>query len=142
MKCVTLFCDGSSLGNPGFGGWCAILSYEKHEKVIRGGMEYATNNQMELMALIMGLEALREPCEVLVVCDSKYVLDGIGKWIPNWIEKKFKDVKNPDLWQRYLNASQPHKIKTQWIKGHNGHPQNTMCDAIAKEEALKFKANL
>lgn len=141
MKCVTLFCDGSSLGNPGFGGWCAILRYKDTEKILRGGAKNATNNQMELTALIMGLEALKEPCEVLVVCDSKYVLDGLSKWISNWITKNFKNVKNPDLWKRYLNAAKPHTIKIAWVKGHSGHSENERCDKIAKEEALKFKTN-
>lgn len=139
MKCVTLFCDGSSLGNPGFGGWCGILRYGNHEKILSGGAKKATNNQMELTALIVSLEALKEPCEVLVVCDSKYVLDGISKWLPNWIAKNFKNVKNPELWQRYLIAAKPHNIKVQWVKGHNGHHENERCDKIAKEEALKFK---
>ncbi|MCI5968782.1 ribonuclease HI [Helicobacter sp.] len=139
MKCVTLFCDGSSLGNPGFGGWCGILRYKEHEKILSGGAKNATNNQMELMALIASLEALKEPCEVLVVCDSKYVLDGLSKWLPNWIAKNFKNVKNPELWQRYIKAAKPHKIRVQWIKGHSGHNENERCDRIAKEEALKFK---
>ncbi len=139
MKRVTLFCDGSSLGNPGSGGWCGILRYGKYEKILRGGAKRATNNQMELTALIRSLEALKEPCEVLVVCDSKYVLEGLSKWLPNWINKDFKNVKNPELWQLYLEVSKPHKIKTEWVKGHNGHLENEICDRIAKEEALKFK---
>ncbi|MBD5165172.1 ribonuclease HI [Helicobacter sp.] len=139
MKRVTLFCDGSSLGNPGSGGWCGILRYKEHEKILRGGAKRATNNQMELTALIRGLEALKEPCEVLVVCDSKYVLEGLSKWLPNWIHKDFKNVKNPELWQLYLEVSKPHKIKTEWVKGHSGHLENEICDRIAKEEALKFK---
>ena len=139
MKCVTLFCDGSSLGKPGFGGWCGILRYKESEKVLSGGARIATNNQMELTALVMSLEALKEPCEVLVVCDSKYVLDGLSKWLPNWIAKNFKNVKNTELWQRYIKAAKPHKIKVEWVKGHSGHCENERCDKIAKEEALKFK---
>ena len=139
MKRVTLFCDGSSLGNPGSAGWCGILRYGEHEKIVRGGAQRATNNQMELTALIRGLEALKEPCEVLVVCDSKYVLEGLSKWLPNWIKKDFKNVKNPELWQLYLEVSKPHKIEVQWVRGHSGHLENEICDKIAKEEALKFK---
>ncbi|TLD88677.1 ribonuclease HI [Helicobacter sp. MIT 05-5294] len=139
MKRVTLFCDGSSLGNPGSGGWCGILRYGEHEKIVRGGAEFATNNQMELTALIRGLEALKEPCEVLVVCDSKYVLEGLNRWLPNWIQKDFKNVKNPELWRLYLEVSKPHKIQVQWVKGHSGHIENEICDRIAKEEAMKFK---
>ncbi|CAM3566341.1 MULTISPECIES: ribonuclease HI [Helicobacter] len=139
MKRVTLFCDGSSLGNPGSGGWCGILRYGEHEKILSGGTQRATNNQMELTALIRGLEALKEPCEVLVVCDSKYVLDGLSKWLPNWIRRDFKNVKNPELWRLYLKVSKPHKIEVQWVRGHSGHLENEICDKIAKEEALKFK---
>lgn len=139
MKRVTLFCDGSSLGNPGSGGWCGILRYGQHEKILSGGAKVATNNQMELTALIKGLEALKEPCEVLVVCDSKYVLEGVSKWLPNWVAKDFKNVKNPELWQYYLEVSKPHKIKVEWVKGHSGHLENERCDKIAKNEALKFK---
>lgn len=139
MKRVTLFCDGSSLGNPGSGGWCGILRYGEHEKILSGGTQRATNNQMELTALIRGLEALKEPCEVLVVCDSKYVLGGLSKWLPNWIRRDFKNVKNPELWRLYLKVSKPHKIEVQWVRGHSGHLENEICDKIAKEEALKFK---
>lgn len=139
MKRVTLFCDGSSLGNPGSGGWCGILRYGEHEKILSGGTQRATNNQMELTALIRDLEALKEPCEVLVVCDSKYVLDGLSKWLPNWIRRDFKNVKNPELWRLYLKVSKPHKIEVQWVRGHSGHLENEICDKIAKEEALKFK---
>ena len=139
MKRVTLFCDGSSLGNPGYGGWCGILRYKDKEKIIKGSAENATNNQMELSALIFSLKALKEPCEVLVISDSKYVLDGLSKWLPNWIIKNFKNVKNPELWKQYLEVSKLHKIQVAWIKGHNGHKENELCDKIAKEEALKLK---
>ncbi|MCI2236278.1 MULTISPECIES: ribonuclease HI [unclassified Helicobacter] len=139
MKRVTLFCDGSSLGNPGYGGWCGILRYKDKEKIIKGSAENATNNQMELSALIFSLKALKEPCEVLVISDSKYVLDGLSKWLPNWIIKNFKNVKNPELWKQYLEVSKLHKIQVAWVKGHNGHKENELCDKIAKEEALKLK---
>ena len=139
MKRVTLFCDGSSLGNPGYGGWCGILRYKDKEKIIKGSAENATNNQMELSALIFSLKALKEPCEVSVISDSKYVLDGHSKWLPNWIIKNFKNVKNPELWKQYLEVSKLHKIQVAWVKGHNGHKENELCDKIAKEEALKLK---
>ena len=139
MKRVTLFCDGSSLGNPGYGGWCGILRYKDKEKIIKGSAENATNNQMELSALIFSLKALKEPCEVLVISDSKYVLDGLSKWLPNWIIKNFKNVKNPELWKQYLEVSKLHKIQVAWVKGHNGHKENELCDKIAKEEAVKLK---
>ena len=139
MKRVTLFCDGSSLGNPGYGGWCGILRYKDKEKIIKGSAENATNNQMELSALIFSLKALKEPCEVLVISDSKYVLDGLSKWLPNWIIKNFKNIKNPELWKQYLEVSKLHKIQVAWVKGHNGHKENELCDKIAKEEALKLK---
>ena len=139
MKRVTLFCDGSSLGNPGYGGWCGILRYKDKEKIIKGSAENATNNQMELSALIFSLKALKEHCEVLVISDSKYVLDGLSKWLPNWIIKNFKNVKNPELWKQYLEVSKLHKIQVAWVKGHNGHKEDELCDKIAKEEALKLK---
>lgn len=139
MKSVTLFCDGSSLGNPGAGGWCGILDYKGKQKIIKGGEKDTTNNRMELTALIKSLELLKEPCNVLVVSDSKYVLDGISKWLPNWIKKNFKEVKNPDLWQKYIEVSKIHKIDVLWVKGHNGHRENELCDNYAKEEAKKYK---
>ena len=94
---------------------------------------------MELSALTFSLEALKEPCEVLVVSVSKYVLDGLSKWLPNWIAKDFKNIKNPDLWKHYLQVSKKHHIITEWVRGHNGHKENELCDKIAKEEALKLK---
>lgn len=139
MKWVTLFCDGSSLGNPGDGGWCGILRYKDKEKIISGGESNATNNQMELKALINSLKALKEPCYVKVVSDSTYVLDGLSKWLPNWIKKDFKNVKNPDLWREFIEVSKPHKIEIMWVKGHSGHIENEKCDKIAKQEALKLK---
>ncbi|MCH5323396.1 MAG: ribonuclease HI [Helicobacter sp.] len=139
MKHITLFCDGSSLGNPGYGGWCGILRYKNNQKILSGNKANVTNNQMELSALIFSLKALKEPCEVLVVSDSTYVLNGISKWLPQWIQKDFKKVKNPELWRDYLEVSKPHKINVQWVKGHNGHPENELCDKIAKEEAQKIK---
>ena len=139
MKKITLFCDGSSLGNPGFGGYCAILRYGDNERVVSGGMRDATNNQMELLAVIKGLEALKEPCDVTLVSDSSYVVKGINEWLEGWVKKGFAKVKNPDLWRDYLVVSKTHRVKGVWVRGHDGHPENERCDAIAKEEAMKLK---
>ena len=143
MKQIQIFCDGSSLGNPGYGGYCAILRYIGKngisEKIISGSLAKATNNQMELMAVIEALKILKQPCEITLISDSKYVCDGISTWIFNWIKKDFKGVKNPLLWKEYLSLSQPHRIKTIWVKGHNNHPENEKCDTIARAEALKLK---
>ena len=139
MKKITLFSDGSSLGNPGFGGYCAILRYGDSEKIISGGMRDVTNNQMELLAVIKGLEALKEPCDVTLVSDSSYVVKGINEWLGGWAKKDFAKVKNPELWKHYLKASQGHRIRGVWVRGHDGHVENEQCDRIAKEEAQKLK---
>ena len=133
MKKVTLFCDGSSLGNPGPGGYGIILRYGNKEKELSGGEADTTNNKMELKAVIEGLKALKEPCEVEIVSDSSYVVKGINEWLPNWIKREFKKVKNPKLWQEYIKVSKPHKIKATWVRGHNGHKENERCDKLAKE---------
>lgn len=139
MKKIALFCDGSSLGNPGFGGYCAILRYGENERIISGGQKDATNNQMELLAVIKGLEALREPCEVTITSDSSYVVKGINEWLSGWVKKNFAKVKNPELWEYYLEVSKRHKIKAIWVRGHNGHEENERCDIIAKNEATQLK---
>lgn len=139
MKSIKLFCDGSSLGNPGPGGYCGILQYGDKEKIIAGGEEISTNNRMELKAVIESLKHLKEPCKIELYSDSKYVCDGISSWLENWVKKKFAMVKNPDLWQEYLQVCKPHQVKTFWIKGHNGHIENERCDQIAKQWALKYK---
>jgi len=139
MKKIEVYTDGSSLGNPGAGGWCAILKYKNNQKIIKGGEKVTTNNKMELKAVIEALKALKEPCEVELYSDSTYVLKGISEWINNWIKKEFKNVKNKELWQEFLNVKQNHKISTNWIKAHSGHKENEICDKIAKEEALKRK---
>ncbi|RDU57936.1 ribonuclease HI [Helicobacter sp. MIT 99-5507] len=142
MKKITLFCDGSSLGNPGFGGWCAILRYKNNEKILKGSLINTTNNKMELTAVIEGLKALKEPCDVEIVSDSKYVCESINSWLENWIRKDFKNVKNKELWLSYMQISKLHKIKTRWVKGHNGHIENEQCDKIAKEQALILKDSI
>ena len=139
MKKVKIFTDGSSLGNPGPGGWCAILKYKNHEKIISGGEEYTTNNRMELKAVIEALKRLKEPCEIELFSDSTYVLKGINEWLDNWIKKNFKNVKNEDLWREFIEVSRGHKINVNWIKGHSGHIENEKCDTISKEEAKKRK---
>ena len=135
MKQVHLYSDGSSLGNPGFGGYCAILKFGKAEKIVSGGQKLATNNQMELKAVIEGLKALKEPCDVTITSDSSYVVKGINEWLSGWIKKDFKKVKNPDLWQEYVEVSKPHRVKAVWVRGHNGHEENERCDDIARGHA-------
>jgi len=137
MKKITLYSDGSSLGNPGPGGYGTILVYADKERVLSGSEVHTTNNRMELMGVIAGLEALKEPCEVEVVSDSTYVVNAINKWLDGWIKKDFKKIKNPDLWKRYVEASKNHKVIGTWVRGHNGHEENERCDIIAKEEAQK-----
>ncbi len=139
MKKIEIFTDGSSLGNPGPGGWCAILRYKNNEKILSGGEKNTTNNRMELIAVIEALKALKEPCEIELFADSTYVLKGINEWLNNWVKKDFKNVKNTDLWKEFLNISKNHNININWVKGHSGHRENEICDKIARKEALKRK---
>jgi len=139
MKRVTLYCDGSSLGNPGPGGYCGILRYGDAEKIIQGGEPMTTNNRMELFAVIASLRQLKEPCEVHIISDSSYVLKGISQWLKGWIARDFAKVKNPDLWREYITVAKPHTITTEWVKGHSGHPENEQCDALAREQAERYK---
>jgi len=141
LKRVELFTDGSSLGNPGPGGWCSILRYKNYEKTLKGAEKHTTNNRMELKAVIEGLKALKEPCEVDLYSDSTYVINAIDKWLEGWVKKDFKNIKNPDLWREFLEVSSPHKINVFWVKAHNGHRENEICDKIAKEEARRISAN-
>lgn len=139
MKLVKLFSDGSCLNNPGRGGWAFILEYGEYKLKKSGGESFTTNNKMELTAVIMGLKALKFPCEVELYSDSSYVVNGINGWIFSWIKNNFKDVKNPELWREYLQVSAPHKIRAFWVKGHDGHPQNEECDELARKAALAIK---
>ena len=141
MKKITLFSDGSSLGNPGAGGWACILRYKNNEKILSGGEPNVTNNQMELLAVIEGLKALNEPCDVDIFTDSNYVVKSINEWLHSWIDKNWKNntVKNRNLWEQYLEVSKSHKIKAYWVKGHAGHEENEKCDKIAKAEAEQIK---
>lgn len=138
MKSINIYCDGSSLGNPGPGGWCSILEYNGHEKVISGGESHTTNNRMELLAVIEALKALKEKCDITIVSDSQYVVSGINTWLKGWIDRNFKNVKNEEMWKEYTNLSEGHNIKAIWVKGHSGQYYNERCDAIAKSEASKY----
>ncbi|CBY28381.1 TPA: ribonuclease HI [Yersinia enterocolitica] len=139
-KQVEIFTDGSCLGNPGPGGYGAILRYKQHEKTFSAGYFLTTNNRMELMAAIVALEALTSPCEVTLSTDSQYVRQGITQWIHNWKKRDWKTtdrkpVRNVDLWQRLDLAIQTHQIQWEWVKGHAGHPENERCDELARESA-------
>ena len=139
MKKVSIYSDGSSLGNPGPGGWGTILRFGKHEKELSGGEAMTTNNRMELTAVIEGLKALKEPCDVTIYSDSSYVVKAINEWLPQWVARNFKKVKNPELWKAYLEAAKPHKIRAVWVKGHAGHPENERCDELARSVAERIK---
>ena len=142
MKKITLFSDGSALGNPGPGGYGVILRFGDKEKELWGGDRYTTNNRMELLGAIEGLKALKEPCEVEIVSDSSYVVKGINEWLEGWIKRDFKKVKNPDLWQEYIKAATQHKVNATWIRGHDGHIENERCDKLARDAALQMKESL
>lgn len=141
---VMLYTDGACSGNPGPGGWCAILRYGEHEKLISGGSSDTTNNRMELTAVIEGLKALKRKCSVTVVSDSKYVCDAVLKgWVYSWKKKGWKksDGKpalNVELWEELLEQLAIHDVEFNWIKGHAGHPENERCDKKAVEEYQKY----
>jgi ribonuclease HI len=130
---IEIFTDGSSSGNPGPGGYGVILRSGKHYKELSAGYRKTTNNRMELMAVIKGLEAIKSLNQsVTIYSDSKYVIDAIEKrWVYGWVQKGFKDKKNKDLWLRYLELSKLHNIKFIWVRGHAGHPENERCDELA-----------
>ncbi len=143
MKQIDIFTDGACKGNPGPGGWGAILRFGPHEKEISGGAPETTNNRMELTALIEALAILKEPCRIRVTSDSRYLIDGMTKgWAKGWRAKGWrkadgKPALNPDLWERLLQLSEAHDLEYNWIKGHAGHPENERCDALAVAEAEK-----
>ena len=141
---IALYTDGACSGNPGPGGWGALLIYGEHEREFSGGEAQTTNNRMELTATIEGLKQLKQPCSVTLYTDSKYVLQGFTEWMPGWVKKGWKTadkkpVKNVDLWQALAEAAKPHQITWQWVKGHSGHAENDRVDALAVAEAQKFK---
>jgi ribonuclease HI len=140
MKSVQLFTDGSCLGNPGPGGYGALLIYNDSKKELSQGYKKTTNNRMELLAVIKGLEALKSPCTLDITTDSNYVKDGITKWIINWKKNGWKTaakqpVKNVDLWKALDEQVKEHKISWHWVKGHSGHPENELVDDLAREAA-------
>jgi ribonuclease HI len=141
LKDVEIFTDGACSGNPGAGGYGAILRYKTTEKEISGGEPHTTNNRMELLAVIEALSMLKEPCNVTLTTDSKYVADAISKgWLKSWVSSDWKNgkVKNIDLWQRLLPLLDTHRLNIVWVKGHNGHPENERCDQLAVMERDKF----
>ena len=144
MKKIEIFTDGACSGNPGPGGWGAVLRYNGHEKELSGGEAETTNNRMELCAVIYALEALKEPCEVNLYSDSQYVCNALTqgwakKWRANgWMRNKKEKALNPDLWERLLNLCEKHTVHVNWVKGHAGHPENERCDRLAVEAAKQY----
>ena len=145
MKTVTIYTDGACSGNPGPGGWGAILEYQGKERELHGGEANTTNNRMELTGVIAALEALNEPCVVELYSDYKYVMDGLSKgwaasWRRNgWKKKDKKPALNPDLWERLLQLTERHTVRCHWIKGHAENEKNERCDRMAVEESQKFR---
>lgn len=137
MKRVELYADGACSGNPGPGGWGTILQYGTVHKELSGGAHHTTNNRMELTAIIVGLEALKEPCEVSVTTDSQYVVNAINKgWLSGWVKNNWrksdgKYVANVDLWEQLISLMKIHSVTFTWVKGHAGHPMNERCDQLA-----------
>ncbi len=143
-KEITLYSDGACSGNPGPGGWGAILRYKGTEKELSGGEKETTNNRMELMGVISGLESLKEPCQVTVVTDSQYIANAFTQhWLDNWQKNGWKTagkkpVKNKELWERLLKQAAIHQLGWQWIRGHSGHPENERCDQLAVAARDRF----
>jgi ribonuclease HI len=139
-KTIHIYTDGSCLGNPGPGGYGAILVYDKHRKELSGGFHMTTNNRMELLATIVALNELTEGCTVELTTDSQYVKNGINQWIHNWRKNGWrtaakKPVKNADLWMQLDDAQKKHQVNWHWVKGHSGHPENERCDDLARAAA-------
>jgi len=140
VKQLEIFTDGACKGNPGPGGWGAVIRYGQHEKEISGGEPDTTNNRMELSAAIQALKTLIEPCHVKLHTDSKYVLDGITKWVHGWQRNGWKNaskqpVRNADLWRDLIDAAARHQVEWIWVKGHSGHPENERADRLASDAA-------
>ena len=141
LTLVHLATDGACKGNPGPGGWGAVIRAGDKEKELSGGEKLTTNNRMELTAAIKGLEALKRPCHVVLSTDSRYVMDGLTKWLAGWQRNGWKTaarqpVKNADLWQELVAAAAPHRIRWEWVKGHAGHPENERADKLASDAAI------
>lgn len=141
---VEVFTDGACLGNPGPGGWAALLRWRGTEKLLAGGEVDTTNNRMELMAAIMALETLKRECDVLLTTDSQYVRQGIQQWLAKWRANGWRTagrqpVKNQDLWERLAAASGRHRVRWAWVRGHSGHPENERVDRAAREQAERLK---
>lgn len=142
---VEIFTDGACSGNPGIGGWGALLRYKDIEKELSGAELQTTNNRMELTAVIEALKALKTECNITLYTDSKYVMNGINEWLENWKKNGWKTsnkknaVKNIDLWQELDELIKKHEIRWVWVKGHNGHPENERVDTLARNEVLKLK---
>ena len=137
---VEIFTDGACKGNPGPGGWGAVLRWDEQEKTLYGGEPHTTNNRMELTAAIRALASLKRPCQVILTTDSQYVRDGITRWIAGWKRRGWKTaerkpVKNEDLWRRLDEISSHHQIQWRWVRGHNGHPENERADQLARKGA-------
>ncbi|RST30507.1 ribonuclease HI [Sphingomonas ginkgonis] len=144
LPSVEIYTDGACKGNPGRGGWGAIIRMGEREKELSGGEPLTTNNRMELLAAISGLNALKRPCRVALYTDSNYVRDGITKWIHGWRKNGWrtadkKPVKNAELWQLLCDAAAPHRVEWHWVKGHSGHPENERADALACAAADSFR---
>ncbi|CAH0534196.1 Ribonuclease HI [Vibrio stylophorae] len=140
MKQVEIFTDGSCLGNPGPGGYGVVMRYQQHEKELSCGYKHTTNNRMEMMAAIVALQTLKQPCQVILTTDSQYVRQGITQWITNWKKRGWKTadrkpVKNADLWQLLDQETERHQIDWRWVKGHAGHAENERCDDLARHAA-------
>lgn len=140
MQHVDIFTDGACKGNPGRGGWAALLRIGRHEKELTGSEEDTTNNRMEMTAVIRALKALTRPCSVALHSDSKYVIDGMTKWVEGWQRKGWKNaskkpVRNADLWHDLIEAAAPHRIEWIWVRGHNGHTENERVDRLASDAA-------
>jgi ribonuclease HI len=141
---VEAFTDGACLGNPGPGGWAALLRAGDSERIVAGCDPATTNNRMELMAAIGALEALKRPCKVVLVTDSRYVIQGIEQWVPKWRANGWrtadkKPVKNQDLWQRLADVVDAHQVRWQWVRGHSGHVENERVDQVAREQAERIR---
>jgi ribonuclease HI len=141
LPLIHMATDGACKGNPGPGGWGVVIRSGEKEKELSGGEKLTTNNRMEMTAAIRGLTALKRPCRVVLSTDSRYVMDGLTKWLPGWLRNGWRTaarqpVKNADLWQELVAAAAPHQIRWEWVKGHAGHPENERADTLASDAAI------